>query len=1306
MARAARTSTSSAARRAQLEYEAAKKKAAIEKELIDKKLAADIAALSQYSGSVRSRSRSQNEREVGEWLDRNDAQAPPSVSAPHNERNDVHDIARELKNMLSETKQDSNKPLLTRLAIGKDLPIYSGDPVEWLHFKEAYQESTRLCNYSDSENLWRLRKCLRGEAKDTVSSLLIGSTSPFEVLEALELRYGRSSISIEEDVLVTTPTPYEVDPDAELSDLVRYSFSFEAIGVHNKPRQNAEEVRAVAILEGTTRLVDGRWEVGLPWKDDESMPNSYPTAYRRLKSVEKKIYADKEYGDRYRERINHLFINNYARQVDDPEPGNRTWYLPHFGVDNPNKKKLRVVFDAAAPSEGKNLNSYLLQGPDLLESLLGIMFKFREGPIALMGDIKDMFLCIKIRKEDQKALRFLWRDDASQPIKVYAMTSLIFGANCSPFIAQYIKNKNAQRFIEEMPEAVNAVISSHYMDDYIDSVNDVTTAKRMIKDISAIHLRGGFEIRNWVSNAPQVLAEMPNEVKAVQFNVNNNQPERTLGLLWFPPEDTLSIDLTLKRIPSDILNHERKPTKREMLRIIMSILDIYGFLSPITIKAKILMRETWKNNIKWDQELSEDLYNSFRAWITQMNEVSNLKIPRWYFDKTACSTCDGLNESETATLELHLFCDASQVAYCAVAYWRRTDRGGRVIIALIASKCRVAPIRKPVSVPRLELQAATLACRLANTIKNEHRIKPTATYYWTDSMTVLHWIKNDCRNYKVFVANRLGEIDELSSKNEWNYISTHINIADVATKSCNYKLDENCEWFRGPKFLYEDSANWITEPEKEKKIKLNDEDLEMVNLISNKNENELLLPVPDSNRFSSWLRLVRSTARVIQFIEKCRKRPVDLNAGMLEKAELILIKFSQMQSFSIELKMLQSKKAIPRDSRLRALTPVIDEHGLLRVGGRIDAAKDVSADLKRPVILDGRHPTSKLIVKSYHEAAAHGSTEMIVNELRQKYWIINMRPTVRSVAAKCLHCRIRRASPQPPRLGNLPEARVDHHFRPFTNCGVDLFGPMAVAIGRRREKRYGVLFTCLTVRAIHIEVVHSLTTDSMIMALRRMAAKRSWPKKIFSDNGTNLKGTEAELRKSYLEIVNDKGLHEQLANRLVEWSFIVPGTPHMAGAWERLIRSVKTALKVILKERAPQEETLLTLLAEIENMINSRPLTHVSVDHRDPEALTPNHFLLGSSSNLPRLGSFNNDEFYLRKQWRIAQRLADLFWARWVKEVLPVLLPRKKWQDEAPTLKKGDVVLIADPQAPRGTWPKGVIAKTILAKMAELGWWT
>ncbi|XP_059058376.1 uncharacterized protein LOC131851829 [Achroia grisella] len=325
--------------------------------------------------------------------------------------------------------------------------------------------------------------------------------------------------------------------------------------------------------------------------------------------------------------------------------------------------------------------------------------------------------------------------------------------------------------------------------------------------------------------------------------------------------------------------------------------------------------------------------------------------------------------------------------------------------------------------------------------------------------------------------------------------------------------------------------------------------------------------------------------------------------------------------------------------------------------------------MKNPPILDGAHPLAQMMIKREHELHHHAGREQTVNTLRQYVWMLRLRPTVKTVLRKCTTCAVRRRNPDVPVKGNLPKERLDAYARPFTRCGMDCFGPMWVTIGRRREKRWGLLFTCMVTRAVHIELIAGLSTDSAIMAIRRMAARRGWPRTFMSDNGTNFRGADVELTTAF----ND------------------PGAPNQGGAWERLIRSVKRALAVVLHERAPREEVLATLMTEAEHTVNSRPLTHVSVRPEDEEALTPNHFLMGSAAGLPYVGTTDVAD---RRTWRAAQALADRFWQRWLREYLPTLMPRDDVRRSTANIKPGDMVLIVDGLLPRNLWPRGQVERT------------
>ncbi|XP_052751531.1 uncharacterized protein LOC128200852 [Galleria mellonella] len=1069
-----------------------------------------------------------------------------------------------------------------------------------------------------------------------------------------------------------------------------------------KEYRDRSDAHALKILESTVRrLPDGHFEAGLLWRPDISVvPNNYRLALSRFLSLEKKMKSDNQYAQLYRLNVHAMIDKGYVEECHK-SPIGISWYLPHFGVTHPHKSgKLRIVHDAAAKFQGVSLNSLLLPGPDLLQPLLGILMRFREGPIALTADIREMFPQVKIREQDRDAQRFLWRDYHTQEIKIYRMSSMMFGACSSPCTALYVKKVNA----DEFPEAAHASVFDTYMDDYIGSQDNIEKAARLAADIVELNKRAGFEMRGWASNNPDALALLSKDLVSTCIksrnesidlgNSNNDVNVRTLGLIWQPNIDTISFSIGFE---NDKLPHQI--TKRDALSYVMRIYDHLGILGPIVSRGRIMFQNIWRKRLTWDDELPQTDLKIWHDWFQDLKLVSNLKISRYY----------GLSEPDVSKRELHIFCDASEMAYAAVAYWRMIFTNGDVKVVLISSKCRVVPL-KPTSIPRLELQGALVAARLASFIVESHNHKPTKRFFWTDSLNVLGWLRSDARTYKPFVAHRLGEILELTLVNEWRWVPTHSNVADDATRVNRIILTQSSRWLVGPNFLYDSESSWPSSPPVSMAGSLDKNDVELkpstrhhscfVNLITSQPS-----PMPlvvSSDRLSSWLRLLRATARAHKLITLLRRKGTsDITAEDLSVAETHLLQHSQLETFTEELVLLKNGQPLPRKSKLFTLSPVIDEQRVIRLKGRIDRAIDVEDHVKRPIILDARHRTVRLLIAYYHEKAAHGNTELVVNELRQFYWIIHLRSAVRSVAYNCRVCKIRRATPYQPPMGDLPAARVAHHKRPVSFTGLDYFGPLQVAVGRRREKRYVALFTCLVTRAVHLELVHSLSIDASIMSLRRFIGRRGVPTEIWSDNGTAFVGANHLLKSLY-------GAEMELfaANECISWKFIPPSAPFMGGSWERLVRSVKNAMQVTLKERTPSDEILLTLLIEAEALINSRPLTHVPSDPDQSEALTPFHFILGTSSGKPIPARIEDRDLCSRAGWQRALRLADHFWSRWVKEYLPTLLPRRG-QGIAPRVNVGDLVLVVDDQQPRGTWLRGVITaiyrgQDSIARIAEV----
>ena len=273
-------------------------------------------------------------------------------------------------------------------------------------------------------------------------------------------------------------------------------------------------------------------------------------------------------------------------------------------------------------------------------------------------------------------------------------------------------------------------------------------------------------------------------------------------------------------------------------------------------------------------------------------------------------------------------------------------------------------------------------------------------------------------------------------------------------------------------------------------------------------------------------------------------------------------------------------------------------------------------------------------------------------------------------------------------MADLPADRVTPERPPFTFVGVDCFGPFMVKRARSLVKRYGVLFTCMTVRAIHLEVAYSLDTDSFLNAMRRFIARRGPPEVVRSDNGGNFVSGEKELRDA-VAAWNQQKIHQFLVQRNVKWNFNPPAGSHFGGVWERCIRTVRKVMTSLLNQQTLDDEGLVTLMCEVESIINSRPLTKVSDDPEDVEALTPNHLLLlRSGCSLPP-GIFSKSDLYSRRRWKQVQYLSDVFWRRWLKEYLPSLQERQKWVKPCRNFAPGDIVLIVDENAARCAWPLG-----------------
>ena len=1006
---------------------------------------------------------------------------------------------------------------------------------------------------------------------------------------------------------------------------------------------SAEDVRFMDVM--STRMfqrTDKHYEAPLPLKSDSPFPMNRYLAEKRLQSLKRKFHKDPSYHRQYDSVIKDMLDNGFAEVVppDESPSDGRTWYIPHHGVI---QSKLRVVFDCSATCQGVSLNERLLQGPDLSNSLLGILLRFRLGEVGVTCDIQKMYHQFLVSPNDRDLLRFLWwpqGDLTSEPVD-YRMKVHLFGARSSPAVATYGLRKIATDHAEKhSPNASLFVMNDFYVDDGVTAVSTPSSCCKLVSETQDLLAEGGLKCHKVMSNSQEVLLNLPDDEKAPICESNFH---KTLGVLWDITDDQFCFPLQFDRSAA---------SRRGLLSSLHKFFDPLGVISPLLLPAKVLLQRMCFLGCNWDDPISGQLLKSYYDWCDLLDQFDKISIPRVV-----------PSDQQIGSLEMHHFADASSSGYAACSYLRWVDEHRSCHVSFLMGKCRVVPLKPVLSVPRLELVAAVLCVQIASKLKLELPFE-CPHFFWTDSTVVLGYIKNEASRFKVFVANRVQRIHDDSRPEEWFHISGAENPADDGSRGV---LTDR--WLKGPAFLHEVD---LQIPECKPEVDGDDIEVRCLSSCSRPDDDEVL----EVHVWRNWFCTLKMWAWVLRFFNNCRGHAADgeLRLDEIERAKVIVLRQVQKTAFGKELHQLRSQKRVSRRSRLHKLDAFVDSDGLIRVGGRIRHST-LSSELKHPVVLPGDHRIASSIVGHYHQQVHHQGRGLTCAEIRSHgFWILGLHRLVKRLIHSCVVCSRLRGKPCEQKMSDLPADRLSPG-PPFLLCGTDLFGPFLVKCGRREVKRYGVMFTCLVSRAVHLEVVYSLSTDSFLNSFRRFVALRGPVRQLRCDQGTNFVGARGELLRMGCEI-----------------KFNPPASSHRGGVWERMIGVSRRVIEGILVEHGSRldDEGLLTIMAETAAVVNSRPLSvENSTDPQSLEPLTPNHLLTMKSKVIhkPQIHPESvNVDLYARRQWKRVQFLIDLFWSRWKREIVQLSMSRSKWNTIRKSIKVGDVVLLVDDQTPRSSW--------------------
>jgi len=1029
-------------------------------------------------------------------------------------------------------------------------------------------------------------------------------------------------------------------------------------------------------------LVNGHFEIALPFKEIESdMPNNFNQVLTRLNATARRISRNPDLLSEYKKFMETMLINDFAEEIPCDEIScirGKSWYLTHHGVFHKQKGKFRIVFDCSLKYGGISLNDALLQGPDLTNNLLGVLLRFREGKFAISGDIEKMFYMVRVTKSDSDFLRFLWfpNSDLTKPPKHYRLKVHVFGAKSSPSCANFAL-RSVPRFVSVTETVSDTIHGAFYVDDLMKSVRSEDRAVDLLSDVRDALAVCGFNLTGLISNSRSVLGCFPQDclsksLKDVNLISDSLPYESALGVVWDVNRDTLSFRVNLPKLEF---------TKRAILSTIFSIYDPFFITCPVVVTGKRIFQQACFMKLSWDEQLPEKLCRRWSSWIDQVSHLKDFYIPRNYVDGVDNFTF----------VDLHIFCDGSEVAYGAVAYLRFTCKTA-IVCRIVMSRVRQTPLNRTslATVPRIELNSAKIAVELYLKLKSSLSLSIRETLFWSDSKTVLNYINSDSGRFQRFVSNRVAYIRSHTSTLQWLYVPGPLNPADLLSRGVSdvEKFVKCKVWTDGPDFLYNDKNEW---PVPHMPESVNDSEVK-------KSFATKVVYITPSDRLinstSDFQKLLYRISAFVKFVSFLSGKSFErrIRVADVEVARQSLFRYVQREWMGDIVDSLRSGHSLPKKHCLSKLNPFIDESLTLRVGGRLGNSS-LAVHAKHPVLLPGKSNVVKMFIRDLHCKLGHLGRETVLSHLNLKFHVVGANSVIKDEIRKCVICRKCQGRPGEQLMAELPADRLEQGKPAFSNTGTDLFGPFFVTRGRSREKRYGVIFTCLVSRAAHLEIVHSLDTDSYINALRRFIARRGNVKLIRSDNGTNLVACNKELL-ACIKKWNCSQIDEACRIRNVDWKFQPANASHFGGVFEREIRTVRKILNSLLNEFSNQvtmtDELLTTLMCEVECVLNSRPLTPVTTDSDDLEALTPNHLLMldPCGNNLPPV-MYEESDCFPRRRWRQMQFLADVFWRRWRREYVPLLRARQKWVSSRRNLCVNDFVLVVDQLLPRNMWCVG-----------------
>ncbi|XP_044597582.1 uncharacterized protein LOC123274157 [Cotesia glomerata] len=1066
----------------------------------------------------------------------------------------------------------------------------------------------------------------------------------------------------------------------QLHELVSKFWEQEEVPASHQESLSAEEAECEAHFIAThSRDSSGRYIVRLPFK-----PNAPPLGYskgiaqRSLSRILNRIAQQPNLHRLYTEFLTEYESLGHMEKVQPSTASDVVYYLPHHGVMR--NDKIRVVFNGSSKTtSGYSLNELLHVGPKTQNDIFDVLLYVRRHRLIFTTDVEKMFRQILIHPDDRKFQRILWIDNNSQS-QEFELTTVTYGTTSAPYLSGRTLRQLLLDEGHDFPLAAEPIERGSYVDDITGGADDLDSLNAIAKQVEEMCLRGCFPLAKWKSNHPDFFKINLSYQPGSEYHEFNESSSKILGLAWQCAPDLLKF--------TGQSSQKAAITKRTILSETAQLFDPLGLISPVIVRAKILMQDLWQQKVGWDDTLTPQIIHRWTSFRDELSQLSQLAIPRWLNLLT-----------DSSEVEIHGFSDASQAAMAAAVYLKVTTSNGSSTVTLVCSKTRVAPLHR-LTIPRLELSAALLLSKLVSRVQSTLQLQHVPVSLWTDSAVTLAWINSDPMRWKEFVKNRVQEIQQTSPNATWRFVSGKQNPADCASRGLTpAQLINQKLWWSGPDWLAQQSHLWPS-------FTASDDQLADIEIRPSTVHASSSTKLPFDVLFYEdrpLTKLLRVTATIQRAVACFKRVPASslssspLNPADLQFALTFWIKSTQQIYFASEIRALLQGKSLAKSNPLSRLTAWIDQTGLLRVGGRLQYSQ-LNEDAKHPPIMPKDSEISRLIIANAHTRTMHGGTQLTLDYVRRYCWILGGRAPIKSFIHRCVTCTRIRGIRAQQRMGQLPASRVTPSLV-FEHAGVDYAGPVSLKFfqgrGARSYKAWIAVFVCFSTSATHLELVTDYSAQGFLKAFRRFTARRGICKTLTSDCGTNFQGASVILKRLLAGSTKEsQHLQQLIANDGTKWKFNPPGAPHMGGKWEAAVKSVKHHLSRINSDKILTYEDFSTLLTQVEAVLNSRPLSALSEDPDDLTALTPGHFIRGAPLTLiPEPTLVDTPANRLSRLEDIQQRL-QLFWYHWSASCLKSHQTISKWNTSFNDIDVGSLVLVTDERYPPSKWPLGRVTHT------------